>query len=67
MKSTEMNVRDVQIKIAEMMDPEQIRSFITGDERKTVIFTAQMPRNLRNIKSLLTHDIIFDIITYGQA
>jgi len=40
MKSTEMNVRDAQIKIAEMTDPEEIRSFISGDERKTVIDAA---------------------------
>jgi len=40
MKSTEMNVRDAQITIAEMMDPEEIRSFISGDERKTVIDAA---------------------------
>ena len=40
MKSTEMNVRAVQIKIAEMMDSEEIRSFISGDERKTVIDAA---------------------------
>jgi hypothetical protein len=32
MKSTGMNVRDVHIKIAEMMDPEEMRSFISGDE-----------------------------------
>ena len=40
MKSTEMNVRDAQVKVAEMTDPEEIRSFISGDERKTVIDAA---------------------------
>jgi hypothetical protein len=36
----EMNVRNAQIKIAEMTEPEGIRSFVSGDERKTVIDAA---------------------------
>jgi len=40
MKSNDMNVKDAQIKIAEMISAEEINAFIAGDERKTVLDAA---------------------------
>ena len=40
MKSTEMNVNNAGIKIAEMESADDITAFIEGDERKTVIDAA---------------------------
>ncbi len=41
MKSIDLNVKDAQIKIAELSTAEEIQSFIEGDDRKTVTDAAE--------------------------
>ncbi|OGO13273.1 MAG: hypothetical protein A2Y53_00885 [Chloroflexi bacterium RBG_16_47_49] len=50
MPSKDLNIKDAQIKIAEMTSAEEINAFIVGDERKTVLDAAET--KIKELKGL---------------